>query len=151
MYRHVGRLLVVALASTLLAACASGPSASGAPASAGPATALPVSTTAVAATAAPVRGPATRLLDGRPMTPCLVQGEVPVKAEVAGLCGTLQVPEDRSKPDGRRIDLRVAVVPALAADPRPDPLFAIAGGPGEAGTQFFAWLPGLYVGGPRHP
>ena len=67
------------------------------------------------------------------MTPCLVQGEIPVKAEVAGLCGTLQVPEDRSKPDGRRIGLRVAVVPALAAVPQPDPLFAIAGGPGDAG------------------
>ena len=120
MYRHLGRLLIVALATSLLAACASGPSPSTAPATAGPATALPVSTAAVVATFTPVAS-ATRLLDGRPMTPCLVQGEVPVKAEVAGFCGTLQVPEDRSRPDGRRIDLRVAVVPALAADPRAGP------------------------------
>ena len=55
-------------------------------------------------------------------------------------------PRGSLEPGGRRIDLRVAVVPALAADPRPDPLFAIAGGPGEAGTQFFAWLPGLFTG-----
>jgi len=89
---------------------------------------------------------APRLLDGRPMSACTIQGEVPVNAEVAGWCGTLRVPEDRSNPGGRRIDLRVAVVPALAAVPAADPLFAIAGGPGDAGTQFFAWLPGLYAG-----
>ncbi len=97
--------------------------------------------------AAPGSAPAnTRLLAGQSLTPCLVQGEIPVKAEVPGLCGTLQVPEDRSKPGGRRIGLHVAVVPALAAVPQPDPLFAIAGGPGDASTQFFAWLPGLYAG-----
>ena len=88
----------------------------------------------------------TRLLAGQPLTPCIVQGEIPVKAEVPGLCGTLSVPEDRSNPGGRRIGLRVAVVPALAAVPRPDPFFALAGGPGDAGTQFFAWLPALYAG-----
>ena len=97
--------------------------------------------------AAPASAPvATRVLAGKAMTPCLVQGEIPVKAEVAGVCGTLDVLEDRSDPSGRRIALRVAVIPALAADPRPDPFFAVAGGPGDAGTQFFAWLPGLYAG-----
>jgi pimeloyl-ACP methyl ester carboxylesterase len=89
---------------------------------------------------------AARTLAGQPMTSCLIQGEIPVKAEVAGLCGTLSVPEDRSNPDGRRIDLRVAVVPARATVPAPDPMFAIAGGPGDPATQFFAWLPGLYTG-----
>jgi hypothetical protein len=88
---------------------------------------------------------AIRTLAGQPMTPCVVQGEVPVKAEVAGQCGTLPVPEDRSDPHGRTIGLRVAVVPALAAAPAPHPFFAIAGGPGYASTQFFAWLPGLYA------
>ncbi len=80
------------------------------------------------------------------MTPCLVQGEIPVKAEVAGLCGTLSVPEDRSAPEGRHLGLRVAVVPALAAVPEPDAFFAIAGGPSDASTSFFAWLPGHYQG-----
>jgi pimeloyl-ACP methyl ester carboxylesterase len=80
------------------------------------------------------------------MTPCLVQGEIPVKAEVAGLCGTLSVPEDRSTPEGRRLELRVAVIPALAAAPEPDAFFALAGGPGHASTSFFAWLPGFYAG-----
>lgn len=89
--------------------------------------------------------PMARYLAGQPMTPCLVRGEIPVKAEVAGWCGTLQVPEDRSHPDGRRIPLRLAVIPALAQIPLPDPLFAIAGGPGDPSTQFFAWLPAHYA------
>jgi pimeloyl-ACP methyl ester carboxylesterase len=80
------------------------------------------------------------------MTACTISGEVPVKASVAGFCGTLQVPEDPAEPSGRQIGLRVAVVPASAADPKPDPFFALAGGPGDASTSFFAWLPGLYAG-----
>ncbi|MFI5225416.1 MAG: alpha/beta fold hydrolase [Candidatus Limnocylindrales bacterium] len=88
---------------------------------------------------------AARELDGKPMTPCLIQGEIPVKAEVPGFCGTLSVPEDRSDPGGRRVGLHVAVVPAVATAPRSDPFFAIAGGPGDASTGFFAWLPGLYA------
>jgi pimeloyl-ACP methyl ester carboxylesterase len=86
------------------------------------------------------------LLAGQPMAPCVIKGEVPVTAETAALCGTLRVPEDRSNPSGRQVTLRVAVVPALAAEPAPDPFVAVAGGPGEASTQFFAWLPGLYAG-----
>ncbi len=84
-------------------------------------------------------------LDTQPMTACTVSGEVPVQASVPGFCGTLQVPEDRSNPSGRQIGLRVAVVPATAADAKPDPFFALAGGPGDASTSFFAWLPGLYA------
>ena len=121
--RRILRWLAVLVAAGLLVAC-SGQAATGDEA--------PVPTT-------------SRRLAGLPMTPCLVQGEIPVKAEIAGLCGTLSVPEDRSDPEGRQVGLRVAVVPALAAVPRPDPLFAIAGGPGDASTQFFAWLPGHYA------
>ena len=79
------------------------------------------------------------------MAACTISGEVPVKASFPAYCGTLQVPEDRSNPSGRQIGLRVAVVPAVAADAKPDPLFALAGGPGDASTSFFAWLPGLYT------
>ena len=67
-----------------------------------------------------------------PLESCVVSGEVPVKATVPGLYGTLTVPKNRySSPQGRQIALRVAVVPALAATPAPDPLFAIAGGSGR--------------------
>ena len=49
-------------------------------------------------------------------------------------CGTVSVPEDRSKPDGRRIDLRVVVIPAVKPDPAMAPLYDLAGGPGLAAT-----------------
>ena len=86
----------------------------------------------------------TRLLSGHAMAACTLKGDYPVHAEAHGLCGILEVPEDRSNPEGRRIGLRVAIVPATTADPETDPLFVLAGGPGDAGTQFFAWLPGLF-------
>jgi pimeloyl-ACP methyl ester carboxylesterase len=80
------------------------------------------------------------------LSACTITGEYPVRAQAAALCGTLRVPEDRSKPDGRQIGLRVAVVPAVAAVHQPDPLFVVAGGPGDAATQFFAWLPAVFQG-----
>jgi len=85
------------------------------------------------------------MLAGTSMTPCTVTGEVPVKASYEGYCGILQVPEDRSNPTGRRIPLNIAVVPASDPNSMPDPLFALAGGPGDASTSFFAWLPGFYA------
>jgi pimeloyl-ACP methyl ester carboxylesterase len=47
-------------------------------------------------------------------------------------CGTLQVPEDRTKPSGRRISIAIAVLPANTLSPKPDPLFMLAGGPGQS-------------------
>lgn len=59
--------------------------------------------------------------------------------EVPGLersarCGTLTVPEDRESPDGRRIGLRLVVVPARERPAEPDPVFFLSGGPGQAAT-----------------
>lgn len=53
-------------------------------------------------------------------------------------CGTLTVPEDRAQPRARKIDLRVAVVAALDRRAAADPLFILAGGPGQAATDFYA-------------
>src|SRR5262245_65740294 len=53
---------------------------------------------------------------------------------VAAQCGALEVPENRGAPQGRRITLTVAVLPANTLTPRPDPLFMLAGGPGQAAT-----------------
>ncbi|MFF3209631.1 alpha/beta fold hydrolase [Streptomyces sp. NPDC002886] len=53
-------------------------------------------------------------------------------AELDGArCGTLTVPENRTKPDGRKITLGVAIVAAEAAEPKPDPIVWLAGGPGD--------------------
>ena len=60
------------------------------------------------------------------------------RQEVDAQCGTLEVALKPSEPDGETIELFVAVVPALAEQPSPDPLVVIAGGPGEAATRFYA-------------
>ncbi|WP_407836046.1 hypothetical protein ACE1OC_05820 [Streptomyces sp. DSM 116496] len=53
-------------------------------------------------------------------------------AELEGArCGTLTVPENRTKPDSRRITLGVAIVAAEAAQPKPDPIVWLSGGPGD--------------------
>ncbi|MEP7276879.1 MAG: alpha/beta hydrolase [Betaproteobacteria bacterium] len=49
-------------------------------------------------------------------------------------CGTLEVPEDRARPAGRKISLFVAVLPANTLTPKQDPLLILAGGPGQAAS-----------------
>src|ERR1043166_848090 len=50
-------------------------------------------------------------------------------------CGTLSVYENRQARSGRRINLTVVLLPALSADSRPDPLFFLAGGPGQGAAK----------------
>lgn len=51
------------------------------------------------------------------------------------LCGTLEVSENRGSAGGRRIPLSIVVLPALGSDERPDPLFFLAGGPGQGAAS----------------
>jgi pimeloyl-ACP methyl ester carboxylesterase len=53
-------------------------------------------------------------------------------------CGHLTVPEDRRKPGGRTIRIFVMRVPAVSANPRPDPIVVLSGGPGGGGSFEFA-------------
>jgi len=48
------------------------------------------------------------------------------------LCGSVRRPLDPARPDGTAIDVHVALVPALARHKLPDPVFFIAGGPGQS-------------------
>jgi pimeloyl-ACP methyl ester carboxylesterase len=50
-------------------------------------------------------------------------------------CGTLTVFENRQSKQGRTIDLRIVVLPALSRDAKPDPVFFLAGGPGQGAAQ----------------
>jgi pimeloyl-ACP methyl ester carboxylesterase len=50
------------------------------------------------------------------------------------LCGHLAVYENRASRTGRQIDLNIVVIPAVGYG-RPDPLFFLAGGPGQAAAQ----------------
>ena len=47
-------------------------------------------------------------------------------------CGVLKRPLDPARPDGTQIDLHVVVIPALARQKLPDPIFFLAGGPGQS-------------------
>ena len=53
-------------------------------------------------------------------------------------CGSFEVPEDYAVPDGRRITLRVAVLPSLTQPAEPDPMFMLAGGPGQSAVAIAA-------------
>jgi pimeloyl-ACP methyl ester carboxylesterase len=89
---------------------------------------LPVAVVVAALTAS-----ACRPVPAKPslaLTPCRLDGAPP-----GAMCGRLDVWEDRAAKSGRRLALKVVVFPALARDPAPDPLFLIAGGPGQAITR----------------
>ncbi len=64
------------------------------------------------------------------LSPCWLAG-----VDAPARCGTLEVFEDRAARSGRTIKLRVAVLPALAASPEPDPVFVLAGGPGQGAVS----------------
>jgi pimeloyl-ACP methyl ester carboxylesterase len=63
--------------------------------------------------------------------------------QVDARCGTLTVPEDRTNPNGRKIELNIAVIPAVKRKAQPDPLFLLAGGPGQAAVETFPAMIGL--------
>lgn len=64
------------------------------------------------------------------LSPCHVDG---MAEEV--LCGIWTVPEDAADSASRSLDLDVVVVPAQAPIAA-DPIFVLAGGPGQAATEF---------------
>lgn len=48
------------------------------------------------------------------------------------MCGALKRPLNPEAPEGRAIHIHVAVLPALARNKLPDPVFFLAGGPGQS-------------------
>jgi pimeloyl-ACP methyl ester carboxylesterase len=72
--------------------------------------------------------------------------EHPLKlASDAARCGTLQVPEDRAKPQGAQIELKLAVVAALNRRSTAPPLFLLAGGPGQSAIDLYTSFPGAFA------
>jgi pimeloyl-ACP methyl ester carboxylesterase len=65
-------------------------------------------------------------------------GSVPAR------CGSLTTPENPDEPGGRQIALHVAVVPALDRRRPREPLFIVAGGPGQAAADFYAVYAGAF-------
>ena len=62
-------------------------------------------------------------------TACLYR--IPPGANVT--CGYLVVPEDRSHPAGKPIRLHVVIFKSSSAEPQPDPIILLNGGPGSPG------------------
>jgi len=68
------------------------------------------------------------------LLPCAVSG-----VGRPALCGVATVAEDRATRAGRTLSLEVVVVPAADKErAKPDPLFVLAGGPGQAATELAA-------------
>jgi pimeloyl-ACP methyl ester carboxylesterase len=64
------------------------------------------------------------------LEPCRIPG---VEREVR--CGSVAMPEDPDRRSGPTIDVRFAVIPAVARNKQADPVFVFAGGPGQAATR----------------
>src|SRR5690606_36556983 len=58
---------------------------------------------------------------------------------VEAQCATFAVPEDHDAPDGRQIELAIAVLPA-ETQAEPDPIVMIAGGPGQSALESYPML-----------
>jgi pimeloyl-ACP methyl ester carboxylesterase len=65
------------------------------------------------------------------LAPCSVGG-------IDARCGSLTVFENRSTRTGRTIALNMIMLPATGQSPAPDPIFYLAGGPGQAATRVAA-------------
>ncbi len=57
------------------------------------------------------------------------------RLSVQARCGSFEVPEDPVRPEGRQIELAYAVLPARGSRTRPDPVFFLAGGPGQSARE----------------
>jgi pimeloyl-ACP methyl ester carboxylesterase len=62
-----------------------------------------------------------------PLVPCRLNG-----VEHEALCSSLSRALDPARDNGARIELHFAVLPALARHRKPDPVFFLAGGPGQS-------------------
>lgn len=89
-----------------------------------------------AAPDAPAPGSATA---APAFSPCRLEHPAGLTS-VEAQCTRVVVPEDPSRPQGRKIQLFVARIPALSRKAAPEPLFILAGGPGLAATTFYTSL-----------
>jgi pimeloyl-ACP methyl ester carboxylesterase len=62
-------------------------------------------------------------------------------AEGSLRCVAIPVPLDYAKPDTKNLKIHVTVAPAFREGARADPLFVLAGGPGQAGSEVIVLLP----------
>ena len=97
----------------------------------------------LAAVPAAADAPATRTLGALGLEPCTLAA-VGLPVTVSAYCGTLPVPEDRAQPEGRILELAVALVPGRSKQAKPDPVFMLAGGPGQSAREAFPSVAGAF-------
>ncbi len=87
--------------------------------------------------AAPVAPIQPVMLGKIAFTPCSLSSPM-AKDSLEAMCATHAVPEDRAKPEGRKIALNIAWLQATGkGDRMPDPVFFLAGGPGQSAVETF--------------
>ena len=86
---------------------------------------------------------------GVPATAFLSRCDIPGVRETAN-CGTYEVWENRARNAGRRIRLKVVVLPALESPRERDALTFLAGGPGDAATTMAPYLAREFAALRRH-
>ena len=74
------------------------------------------------------------------LTACRLAG-----VDSAARCGTYEVWEDREAGKGRRITLRVAILPAKVRAHEPDPIVILAGGPGQGAVALAVQVMPLFT------
>lgn len=83
---------------------------------------------------------AKRHLGAIAFEPCTLSSAM-APASIDAQCATYEVAEDPAQPHGRRIPLNIAWLPAgERGATAPDPVFFLAGGPGQAATEYAALI-----------
>lgn len=89
---------------------------------------------------APVAAVKPVLLGKIAFTPCSLRSPMS-KDALEAQCARFEVPEDRRRPDGRKIALNIAwLQPTGNGEVAPDPVFFLAGGPGQSAVDTFPAL-----------
>ena len=81
---------------------------------------------------------ARRMFGSIAFEPCTLSGAL-ASSSINAQCARLDVAEDPKQPHGRQIPLNIAWLPASdKGTTAPDPVFFLAGGPGQAATEYAA-------------
>src|SRR6185369_1287843 len=94
---------------------------------------------AALALALPMSARAERVLGQLHFQPCTLAADFGAQS-LDGQCSHLSVPENRALPNGRKISLAIAWLPTKGGDAEADPVFLIAGGPGQSALESFPML-----------
>ncbi|TAK55069.1 MAG: alpha/beta fold hydrolase, partial [Gammaproteobacteria bacterium] len=95
--------------------------------------------------ASPLTGSAPAQVARLELQPCRISDLQGLRS-VAARCGHLAVAENPGEPRGAQIEIAIAVVPAIATRAAPDPLFLLAGGPGQGARATYAGVLAAFAG-----